>query len=100
MIIEIISTLSYKSLMHKSRSDLARLVLDYADQAAKQLALRQELQKKIDLVMQHDSNPIDHLERMQVPKEYSNINKCPACGDMFKDGGTCKRGGCPMGGDF
>jgi len=27
-------------------------------------------------------------------------NICPACGRAFKDGQTCSRGGCPMGGDF
>lgn len=26
--------------------------------------------------------------------------KCASCGKDFKDGETCPRGGCPMGGDF
>lgn len=30
----------------------------------------------------------------------SNINPCPSCDRIFKDGETCTRGGCPMGGDF
>lgn len=34
-IVETHSTLSHRSLMHKSRHDLARLVLEYADQAAR-----------------------------------------------------------------
>lgn len=25
---------------------------------------------------------------------------CPSCGKEFKDGDTCPRGGCPMGGDL
>jgi len=37
-----------------------------------------------------------------LPQEASqtNINECPSCKRMFKDGETCSRGGCPMGGDF
>lgn len=31
---------------------------------------------------------------------YSNVNECPYCKRMFRDGETCSRGGCPMGGDF
>lgn len=38
-IVETHSTLSYSSLMHKSRHDLARLVLEFADQAARLSAL-------------------------------------------------------------
>lgn len=30
----------------------------------------------------------------------ANVNECPACKRMFRDGETCGRGGCPMGGDF
>lgn len=37
---------------------------------------------------------------IEPQKPYSNINKCPCCERMFKDGETCTRGGCPMGGDF
>ena len=29
----------------------------------------------------------------------TNVNECPACHHMFKDGETCGMGGCPMGGD-
>lgn len=27
-------------------------------------------------------------------------DRCPACQRIFVQGGTCSRGGCPMGGDF
>jgi ribosomal protein L32 len=30
----------------------------------------------------------------------STVNECPSCKQMFVDGETCSRGGCPMGGDF
>lgn len=29
-----------------------------------------------------------------------SVNKCNSCGRMFKDGETCPKGGCLMGGDF
>lgn len=36
-----------------------------------------------------------------APDQRSNsVNKCNYCGRMFKDGETCPKGGCPMGGDF
>lgn len=27
-------------------------------------------------------------------------DRCPSCKRLFRDGETCSRGGCPMGGDF
>jgi hypothetical protein len=30
----------------------------------------------------------------------NNVHPCPDCARMFKDGETCAKGGCPMGGDF
>lgn len=38
------------------------------------------------------------LQGVKTPT--SNINECPSCKRKFKDGETCSRGGCPMGGDF
>lgn len=29
-----------------------------------------------------------------------NGDPCPSCKQPFFDGGTCSRGGCPLGGDF
>lgn len=34
------------------------------------------------------------------PAPAGPVNRCPSCDRMFRDGETCSRGGCPMGGDF
>lgn len=40
-------------------------------------------------------------ENPPVPKARQILTeKCPACGRDFPNGGTCIKGGCPMGGDF
>jgi hypothetical protein len=38
---------------------------------------------------------IERAENASQP----DINECPSCKRMFRDGETCSRGGCPMGGD-
>jgi transposase-like protein len=36
--------------------------------------------------------------RFKITRQSEQI--CPSCNRSFKDGDTCDRGGCPMGGDF
>lgn len=43
---------------------------------------------------------IEQIARCFSGSPQSNVNKCRSCGIMFRDGETCPRGGCPMGGDF
>ncbi len=40
-------------------------------------------------------------ERKQASNPSSqDVNECPSCKRMLRDGDTCGRGGCPMGRDF
>lgn len=43
---------------------------------------------------------IEQIARCFSYSPQMNVNKCRSCGIMFRDGDTCPRGGCPMGGDF